>query len=183
MQTLNIGKVCQVRVRSRKTLVSSKDGEIILKSMSETKGDCLILSRSDFDLNRMCLLLSFLFRTSGKKGQLDEKDFHHCYGIFFPERAFWKLLDHSYVRSSFSTITIHIDNSLLKDALQFNILRTWMNIRAKSFIKSLVKSWNENRRSCLKKHQLPKNPSAHFEKHCTKIDQVWYTYFSLKRSF
>ena len=84
MQTLNIGKVCQVRVRSRKTLVSSKDGEIILKSMSETKGDCLILSRSDFDLNRMCLLLLFLFRTNGKKGQLDEKDFHHCYGIFFP---------------------------------------------------------------------------------------------------
>ena len=30
-----------------------------------------------------CLLLSFLFRTNGKKGRLDENDFRHCLGIFF----------------------------------------------------------------------------------------------------
>ena len=40
--------------------------------------------------------------------------------------------------SPFSTITRHIDNSILKDTLQLYILRTWINMRAKSFIKTSV---------------------------------------------
>ena len=52
--------------------------------------------------------------------------------------AFWKLLDHSYVQCSFSIIARHIENSILKDNLQLNILRTWLSLRAKSFINTLV---------------------------------------------
>ena len=40
--------------------------------------------------------------------------------------------------SPFSTITRHIDNSILKDILQLYILRTRINMRAKSFIKTSV---------------------------------------------
>ena len=59
--------------------------------------------------------------------------------VFFSKVTFWKLLDHSYRQIHFSTITRHIDNSILKDTLQFYILRTWINMRAKSFIKISVK--------------------------------------------
>ena len=51
---------------------------------------------------------------------------------------FWKLLDHYCVQSCFSTITRHIDNSILKDTIQLKILWTWTNIRANSFIQNLV---------------------------------------------
>ena len=52
--------------------------------------------------------------------------------------GFWKLLDHSYVQSPFSTNTRHINNNILKDTIQFVILRTWINMRAKSFIRTSV---------------------------------------------
>ena len=55
---------------------------------------------------------------------------------FFSKVAFWKLLDHSYVQSSFQIITRHIENSILKDTLQLNIFLTWINLRATSFIKT-----------------------------------------------
>ena len=83
-------------------------------------------------------LLLFLFRTNGKKGRLDENDFRHCHGIFFAKVALWKLLDHSYVESSFPIIMRHIENSTLKDTLQLNIFRTWINLRATSFINTSV---------------------------------------------
>ena len=66
----------------------------------------------------VCSLILFLFWTNGKKGHLDEYDFRHCYGNFFSKVEFWKLLHHSYVQSSFSTITRHIEHSILKDTLQ-----------------------------------------------------------------
>ena len=40
--------------------------------------------------------------------------------------------------SPFSTITRHTDSSILKNTLQLYILRTWINVRAKSFIKTSV---------------------------------------------
>ena len=43
--------------------------------------------------------------------QLDENDFYHYYGIFL-EGIIPKLLDHSYVQSSFATITRHFDNGI-----------------------------------------------------------------------
>ena len=57
---------------------------------------------------------------------------------FFSKLAFWKLLDHSYVQSSFQIITRHIENNILKDTLQMNIFPTWINLRATSFIKTSV---------------------------------------------
>ena len=83
-------------------------------------------------------IAAILFRINGKNGHLDENNYRHCYGIFFSKVAFWKLLDHSYVQSAFSTITRHTDNCILKDTLQFYILRTWINMRAKSFVKTSV---------------------------------------------
>ena len=82
-----------------------------------------------------CLLL-FLFRTNGKKGHLDENDFRPCYGNLF--REWHSQLDHGQVQSPFSTNTRHIANSILKDTLQFFILRTWINMRTKSFVKTSV---------------------------------------------
>ena len=55
---------------------------------------------------------------------------------FFSKVTFWKLLDHSFVQSSFPIITRHIGNSILKDTLQLNIFRTWINLCATSFIKT-----------------------------------------------
>ena len=81
----------------------------------------------------VCLLLLFLYRTNGKKGHLeDENDFCHCYSKFF-ERAILKSTCHNFVYSLFSTITRHIDNSILKGTLQF-------------FHQNFGKGyWNENR--------------------------------------
>ena len=49
-----------------------------------------------------------------------------------------KLLKHEYVQTYWSTITRHIDNTVLKDTLPLKILQTWMNIRAKYFIKTWI---------------------------------------------
>ena len=50
----------------------------------------------------------FLFRANCNNGHLM---------IVFPKVPFWKLLDHSYVQSSFSTIVRSIENNILKDTL------------------------------------------------------------------
>ena len=52
--------------------------------------------------------------------------------------AFWNLFDDSNVQSPFSTITRQIDNNTLKDTLQSYFLETWINMHAKSFIKTSV---------------------------------------------
>ena len=47
-------------------------------------------------------------------------------------------VNHNCAQSSFWRITRHIGNSIFKDIVQFYILRTWINMRAKSFIKTSV---------------------------------------------
>ena len=106
-----------------------------------------------------CSLLLFSFWTKGKKRHLDENKFCRCYINFFSKMAFWKLLDHSYVQSSFSAKN-GIENSSLKDTLQLNILWTWIHIRAKSFIKTSANIMKQKSMNCLK------------EVRCTKI-QAW----------
>ena len=114
------------------TLASPKHGKIILKVHVPNKREMwLPCFEKIWPLNGMkmswystCLLLLFLFRANGKKGHLDEHDFRHCYGSLFSKKAFWKLRDHSYVQRLFSANTRHIDNSILKDILQFFVLRT-----------------------------------------------------------
>ena len=82
-------------------------------------------------------IVIFLFRTNGKIGDLNENDFLQGYGIFF-ESGILKVTWSQLSSKSLSTITRHIDNSILKDTLQFYILRTWINMCAKSFIKTSV---------------------------------------------
>ena len=72
-----------------------------------------------------------IFRTNGKKIHLYANDFYGCYGNFFWKVAFWKLLE--LCSKSLLSNTKRIDNCILKDTLQFYILRTWINMRAKSF--------------------------------------------------
>ena len=38
--------------------------------------------------------------------------------VIFPKVPFWKLLDHNYIQSSFSTFARYIDSGILKDTLQ-----------------------------------------------------------------
>ena len=67
----------------------------------------------------------------------------------------------------FSTITKHIYNSILKDALQFKILWTLIKKRADSFIKK--------QKSTLKvpwKLSLAKNATSYFKENCTEIDYI-----------
>ena len=61
------------------------------------------------------VITALLFRNNGKKGDLDEKDFCHCFGNFFSQVAFLKLVDHSSIQISFSITTGHVDYSILKD--------------------------------------------------------------------
>ena len=49
-----------------------------------------------------------------------------------------KLLKHEYVETYWSTITRHIDNTVLKDTLLLIILQSWINIRVNSFIKTSI---------------------------------------------
>ena len=81
--------------------------------MCQTKEKCdfLVLSRSDFWM---------VWRCHGKV-------------------AFWKLIGQSYVQSSSSTTTRYTDSSILKDSrTELNISRTWINICANSFVKTLL---------------------------------------------
>ena len=62
-------------------------------------------------------IFSFLFKNSGKREQVDENNFRHCYGKFFFESAIPKVLDHSYYNPPWQ--------QHLKDTLQLRILWTW----------------------------------------------------------
>ena len=73
--------------------------------------------------------------------------------------------------SPFSTITRHIDNSILKDTLQLYILRTWINMRAKSFIKTSV-NVTETRID-------EGTQNVHLEEHCTKIETTFHLFYAL----
>ena len=155
--------------------------------MTQTKGkyDSLVLSRSDLWMiwiwhgvlrvhcHYFCLELTV------RKNTWIGITFLTVVVIFFR-----KLVDHSYIQSPFSTITRHIDNSILKRYPY--ILRTWINICAKSFIKTSVNIVKQKWRRYLKKDQCRKNSSAHFKEHFAKINHVSpisYGAFSIKPSF
>ena len=60
------------------------------------------------------MIFSFLFffcLEPTVREQLGENNFRHYYGIF-RQSAILKLLDHSYVQSSFATISRHFDNGI-----------------------------------------------------------------------
>ena len=120
-----------------------------------------------------CLLFLFLFRTNGKEVHLDENDFRPCYGNLF--RKWHSQLDHSQVQSP-SSDTRQIANSILKDTLQFFISRTWINMRAKSFVKTLVNVTETRIDEGAWKKIVTQ--SVHLEEHCTKIETTFHLFFA-----
>ena len=120
-----------------------------------------------------CLLLLFLFRTNGKKVHLDENDFRPCYGNLF--RKWHSRLDHSQAQSP-SSNTRQIANSILKDTLQFFILRTWINMHAKSFVKTLVNVTETRIDEGAWKKIVTQ--SVHLEEHCTKIETTFHLIYA-----
>ena len=162
-------------VNSRSLCFNQKCENNSKSPCAKEKCDSLALSRSDLWLIWRChgiprvYCYYFYLEPAVRKGHLDENGFRYCYGNF-SKGAFWKLLDHSYVESPFSTNTRHIDNSILKDTLQFFILRTWINMRAKSFIKTLG-NVNETR---IKEG----TQKVHLEEHCTKIETMFHLFYA-----
>ena len=90
--------------------------------------------------------------------------------VIFSKVLIRKLLHHSYEKSFFSTITRHINNSILKDTLRLKILWTWINIRANLFIKTLVNNMKRKSTKVPWTSLTRKNATPHFKEHCTKID-------------
>ena len=74
----------------------------------------------------VCSFLVCSFRTNVKKGYLNDNVFCHCYGNFLECAILKVTFDHNYVQNSFSRIVKDIENSILKEILQFKILRTWI---------------------------------------------------------
>ena len=112
--------------------------------MSQTKEKCgsLVLSRSDLWIVWRCHCIPHVYCYYSCVEPTVRKDAWMrttsvTVMIFSSKVAFWKLLDHSYVKSSFPIITRHIANSILKDTLQLNIFQTWINFY-QSFIKTSV---------------------------------------------
>ena len=172
MQTSNVNGVSQVRVNSRNLGFTQTRENNTKSPCAKEKFDSLVLSRSDLWMGWRChgiprvYCYYFLFRTNGKKGHLDDNGFRHCYGNFFR-----KLLNHSYVQSPFSRNTRHIDNSILKDTLSFFILRIWISMRAKSFIKTSV-NVTETRID-------EGTQNVHLEEYCTKIETIFHLFYAL----
>ena len=105
MQTLNTGKVCQVRVNSRKfsfIWISRNNTKVLVPNKREMGS--LFLSRSELCMVSRChgilrgYCYCFYLEPTVRKDTLDEKDFRQCYGNCFSKVAFWNLVDHSYVQ-------------------------------------------------------------------------------------
>ena len=100
-------------------LVARLHEEIILKSMSQTKEKC-----DSHNLSR-----SYLWRCHGiprvrrhyfcleptVRKDTWMSTISATVMVIYSKIAFWKLLDHSYVQSSFSRVTSHIENNIMKD--------------------------------------------------------------------
>ena len=79
--------------------------------------------------------------------------------------------------SPFSTITRLIDNSILKDTLQLYILRTWTNMRAKSFIKTSVNVTETKTDEGARKKI--KNATCTWKNIWTKIETTFHLFYAL----
>ena len=160
--------------------------------MSQTKDKCdsLVLSRSGLwiawrcrGIPRVCCYYFCLEPTVRKDAWM--RTTFVTVMAFFSKVAFWKLLDHSYVQSSFQIIMRHIENSILKDTLQLNIFRTWINLRATSFIKPSV-NMKQKSMALPRKRSVPQK-SKRALRRTLNLRRPRFTYFirffSLKPSF
>ena len=109
-------------------------------SQTNEKRDSLVFSRSDLWMSMKmtwhsaCLLLLFLEPMVRKHTCMQTTSV--AVMVIFLEsgilKVTWSQLCSKYLLSN----TKRIDNYILKGTLQFYILRTWINMRAKSFIKN-----------------------------------------------
>ena len=125
----------------RKKMNLSKYGDVILNSMNQTVTSLFGVDLDFEYYEDVIIFLAFIFIFCSE--QTVRKD--NCMRtifiavmVIFSKVLFWKILDNSYHKSSFSTVTKYIDNIILKETLQLQILWTWLNIRANSFIKTWV---------------------------------------------
>ena len=68
-------------------------------------------------------------------------------------------------------------STILNDTLQLFILRTWINMHAKSFIKTSV-DVTETRIDEVAWKKIVKQ-SVHLEEHCTKTEITFYLFYAL----
>ena len=128
------------------TLASPKHGKIIftkaLLHVSNKRETWLLCFEWIFEWYEddmvFCVFIVIILRGDGKKRHLDANQFRHCYSNFFRKWRSERYLITAMFKGS-SAITKLIDNCIFKAGLsfyQFYILRTWINMRAKSFTKT-----------------------------------------------
>ena len=105
MQTLNVDFVYQVRVIG-KFLNLPEQEDIILNSTSKRKWDFRVVSREDFRMKWRCHAI-FAFSVEWER-------LPALLWFFFFESVLLKVLDQSYVQSSFLTIARKLDKSIWK---------------------------------------------------------------------
>ena len=143
MLTLMSTKIVRLRVFRKNKFPLPKLVYMTLNSMTQTRErwNCHVLSRPDFWMIWRCYCIPcvhfiYLFiyfcleSTLGKDTWMTASSATVI--VLFLKVPFWKLLD----QSSFSRISWHIQNSILKEILQLKILRTWIKIRANTFLKT-----------------------------------------------
>ena len=135
-----------------KFLVARLHWEITLKKfVSQTKGKCdsLVLSRSYLSMEWRFHVIPrvhcchFCLEPTVKREAWLRTTFVTVMVILF-ERNILKVTWSQLCSNFFSKFTRNIGNSILKDTLQLNNSRTWINIRAESFIKTSVKIMKQN---------------------------------------
>ena len=134
MQTLNADKFFQVSVNSRNFgfIQTWGNNTKVSRCPKQEKCDSLVLSRSDLWIVWRCHGISRVYcyyfcldPTVRKDAWIRTTSITVM--VFFSKVGFWKLIDDSYVKSSFSII----ENSIFKDKLQ-SFIKTSVNMKQKS---------------------------------------------------
>ena len=119
-----------------------------------------------------CVFIFYFFRTNGTNGKRTAgwERLPSPLWYFF-ESTILKLLEHSYVQSSFATTRMHFDNGIWNAALKLKILRTWISIGTNYFLRKFLETkidesaWkiiNTIIRACSSKNIAP----SYFTYHC-----------------
>ena len=80
----------------------------------------------------------FCLERNGKKGRLDENDFHQSYGNYFKSFILKVTLYQLYLKFFLKIYEAHWQQHF-KETFQFKILRQWLNIRANSSLIYIMK--------------------------------------------
>ena len=137
------------------------------------KRNYLVLSKANFWMVLVFCAFIFIFclEPNGKKEDMDENNFRHCYGKFFEIailKVTWSQLNSKFFPTTYAAQwQWHLINTL-----QLKVLWTWINIRAKSkFLywlnnkkKLIVKVLRKLSAAQISKSVIPRR--WHFTYHC-----------------